>query len=199
MFGLGLFVGYLIFGNSNNTVQAPNQTASLTPTVTQIVSPTSTSSASQQTGKKGIENKYFRLQFPSTWQFTDTSSSKGKNEIAHYSLQQSSSENDGGEILNYYSISVMSNEKGQDAMTFSKNDITTNWQPAERPTYEAYPLNNLDAVVVKDIIAGKGAWGPSVYILNNKIAVQIISGDPLEDPDKYFYPVVNSFSFVTPH
>ena len=40
--------------------------------------------------------------------------------------------------------------------------------------------------------------GPSVYILNKEFAVQIISESPLDDPNKYFYPVVNTFSFVNP-
>ncbi|HSX08636.1 MAG TPA: hypothetical protein VLF93_00600 [Candidatus Saccharimonadales bacterium] len=196
----GLFY-YLNIHKSNPTKNSLSQKTNVSPVLPTptmatfpIISsqvPTATVSITPQTSQvacKPYKNQYFQICYPNSWEFREETN-KGPNEIALFGI------GDGKPFGEGYAIHVLQNPTGENAMLFAKNDMATNWKPVSVPTYSTYPLNNLDAVEVNNIDAGKGTWGPSVYIVNKTLAVQIISENLLKNPNQYFNPLISTFSF----
>lgn len=163
--------------------QAPLPEATLTPQLTVGMS---------TTAWKVVANAYFHLKLPPTWKMVEEPN-KNPTDSAMYTIMQSTTERDETVLGTVYDVHVMSNPEGKDAMAFAKSDILINWQQKSGVTYRPYPLHGLDAVLVEGINVGKGAFGPSVYIVKDRRAVQVIAEDPLANPNTYFFPVVNTF------
>jgi hypothetical protein len=206
-FIVGLGSGFVLYGRRDAPVQSgmhavavrvPGPTTNHDPTVAlktavtnrETLTPTSTAADGRRSWKV-YEDQYIRIQYPASWLIVVVDEGNGQTHELE-SLMLSG----GGPFGESYEIRILGNPTGKDAMAFARDDVVTNWERTSGPTYRPYPLKNRNAVLVDNINAGKGAWGPFVYVVSRTLAVQIISVDPLDDPNKFFNPMVKTLSIV---